>query len=116
VAEVRESNAYRTEIAFAAGDTFGVVLENSVVKYAKNGAVFYTSPIQPTSALRLHAVLFNANAALTGIGLGGTATSTSTTTSPSTPTTSPTTTTTTTTITKPRWAKLRPAGSTPTKR
>jgi len=113
VAEVRESNAYRTEIAFAAGDTFGVVLENSVVKYAKNGAVFYTSPIQPTSALRLHAVLFNANAALTGIGLGGTATSTSTTTSPTTPTTSPTT---TTTVTKPRWAKLRPAGSTPTKR
>ena len=43
VAEVRENNTYRTEIGFAAGDTFAVVLENNVVRYTKNGGVFYTA-------------------------------------------------------------------------
>jgi hypothetical protein len=107
VAEVRENNAYRTEIGFAAGDTFAVVLENSVVKYMKNGVAFYTSQTPSTSALRFHAVLFNTNGALGGIGMGGTATTTTSTT---------TTTTTTTTPTKPRWGKPRPAGSTPKRR
>jgi hypothetical protein len=110
VAEVRENNAYRTEVGFAAGDTFAVALDNNVVKYLKNGAVFYTSQTQATSALRFHAVLFNTNGALTGIGLGGTTATTSTT----APTTT-TPTTTTTTPTKGRWARPRPAGSTPTR-
>ena len=114
VAEVRENNTYRTEVGFAAGDTFAVVLDNNVVKYLKNGAVFYTSQAQATSALRFHAVLFNTNAALTGIGLGGT-TATTSATSP-TPTAPAPTAPTTTTPTKPRWGKPRPAGSTPTRR
>ena len=106
VAEVRENNAYRTELGFAAGDTFAVALDNNVVKYLKNGSVFYTSQTQATSALRFHAVLFNTNGALTGIGLGGT-TATTSTTAPTAPApTSPT---------KGRWAKPRPAGSTPTR-
>jgi hypothetical protein len=110
VAEVRESNTYRTEVGFAAGDTFAVVLENNVVRYTKNGGVFYTSATPVTSALRFHAVLFNLNGSLTGIGLGGsTTTTTSTTTSTDTTTTTPTT----TTPTRSRWAKPRPAGSTP---
>jgi hypothetical protein len=112
VAEVRENNAYRTEIGFAAGDTFAVVLESSVVKYMKNGAVFFTSQTQATAALRFHAVLFNTNGALTGIGLGGGAATTSTT-APASPT-APTTTT--PAPMKPRWARPRPAGSTPTRR
>jgi hypothetical protein len=111
VAEVRENNAYRTEIGFAAGETFAVVLENGIVKYMKNGSAFFTSQTQATAALRLHAVLFNTNGALTGIGLGGGAATTSTApTSPTAPTT------TTPTPTKPRWARPRPAGSTPTRR
>ena len=120
VAEVRESNAYRSEIGFAAGDTFAVTLDNNVVKYLKNGAVFYSSQTQATAALRFHAVLFNTNGALTGIGLGG-ATATTSTTAPTAPTTSPTAPTTTTPApapapTKPRWARPRPAGSTPARR
>jgi hypothetical protein len=111
VAEVRENNAYRTEIGFAAGDTFALVLENNVVKYTKNGAPFYTSQTRATSSVRLHAVLFTANASLSGIGLGGTTTTTSTT-QPATTATTPTTTTTTT---RPRWWKPRP-GSVPTRR
>lgn len=114
VAEVRENNAYRSEVGFAAGDTFAVTLDTNVVKYLKNGAVFYTSQTQATSALRLHAVLFNTNGALTGIGLGGTAATTSTT-APTAPTTTTPTAPTTTTPTKGRWARPRPAGSTPTR-
>ena len=107
VAEVRESNTYRAEIGFAAGDTFTIAVDASVVRYFKNGGIFYTSATPVTAALRLHAVLFNLNAAISGIGLGGT---TATATSPTT--TSPTTTTTTTTP-RPRWAKRRATGSTP---
>jgi hypothetical protein len=40
----------------------------------KNGVVFYTSTVQAAAGLRLHAVLFNANAAVSGIGFGGIAT------------------------------------------
>jgi hypothetical protein len=111
VAEVRENNAYRTEIGFAVGDTFAVMVDNNVVKYLKNGAVFSTSQTQATSALRFHAVLFNTNAALTGIGMGGT-TSTTAATSPTPTAPAPTS----PTPTKPRWGKPRPAGSTPTRR
>jgi hypothetical protein len=120
VAEVRENNAYRAEIGFAGGDTFAVMLENNVVKYTKNGAVFYTSQTQATSALRFHAVLFNTNGALGGIAVGGTTSTTSTTPTATPTTTTPTTTTptttTTTTTTRPRWGKPRPAGSTPKRR
>ena len=103
VAEVRESNTYRAEIGFVAGDTFSIAVDANVVRYFKNGGIFYTSATPVTSTLRLHAVLFNLNAAVSGIGLGG---------SPATSSTSPTTTT-TTTEPRPRWARPRAAGSTP---
>ena len=107
VAEVRESNTYRTEIGFVVGDTFSISVEANVVRYFKNGGIFYTSATPVTSALRLHAVLFNLNAALSGIGLGGPTTSTATS------TTTTTTTPTTTTAPRPRWAKRLTTGSTP---
>ena len=107
VAEVREGNSYRTEIGFAATGTLGIVVENNAVKYLKNGAVFYTSPTQAAAGLRLHAVLFNTNGAVNGIGFGGTSTTTSTTTP-----TAPTTTTQTPTSFFRR-AKPRAIGSTP---
>ncbi len=43
VAEVRENNAYKAEISYAAGDVFRIAVEGGAVKYYKNGAVFYTS-------------------------------------------------------------------------
>jgi hypothetical protein len=111
IAEVRENNTYRSEIGFAAGDSFSITVDNNVVRYFKNGGIFYTSATPVTSALRLHAVLFNLNAAIGGIGIGGTTTAT---TAPAPTTTTPTTTTTTTTTTpRPRWARPRSAGSTP---
>jgi hypothetical protein len=109
VAEVREGNTYRTEIGFAAGDSFSISVDANVVRYFKNGGIFYTSATPVTSALRLHAVLFNLNAAVNGLGLGGL--TTTSTTAPTT--TTPTTTTTTTTAPRPRWARPRATGSTP---
>jgi hypothetical protein len=102
VAEVREGNSYRTEIGFAATDTLAIVVDNNVVKYLKNGAVYYTSPTQAAAGLRLHAVLFNVNGAVNGVGFGGTSTTTTT-----------TTTTTQTPTNVFRRAKQRATGSTP---
>jgi hypothetical protein len=102
VVEVRENNTYRTELAFTAGDTFAITVENSTVRYFKNGGIFYTSATPATAALRLHAVLFNMNGTITGIGLGGTTTTTSTTDPAPTPAPTPTTTDTSETTTPTR--------------
>ena len=45
VAEVRESGAYKSDVRFAAGDTFAIAVAGGVVKYSKNGSVFYTSAV-----------------------------------------------------------------------
>ena len=71
VAEVREFGAYRTEIAFSAGDTFRIAVDAGAVRYSKNGTVFHTSASQTGYAMRAHAVLFDANATIGGIALGG---------------------------------------------
>jgi hypothetical protein len=48
VAEVRESGAYRSDVRFAAGDTFRVAISGGKVQYSKNGSVFYTSSSAPS--------------------------------------------------------------------
>jgi hypothetical protein len=106
VAEVRESNSYRTEIGIAATDTLAILVENNVVKYLKNGTAFYTSATQAAAGLRLHAVLFNVNGTVNGIAFGAA----STTTTPSPTTTTPTA---PTQPTNGRRARPRAIGSTP---
>ncbi len=71
VAEVRESGGYKTEVPFSAGDRFQIAVEGGAVRYARNGAVFYTSATQASFALRAHAVLFDMSAAISGVTLGG---------------------------------------------
>jgi Fe-S cluster biogenesis protein NfuA len=71
VAEVRESGAYRSEIAFSAGDRLQVTVEGGVVAYSKNGAAFHTSTSQAGYALRAHAVLFDMNATIGSVVLSG---------------------------------------------
>jgi hypothetical protein len=73
VAEVRESGTYKSDVRFAAGDTFAVTLASGVVKYSKNGSVFYTSAVRADRAVRVHAVFFTANAAIARVGLSGSA-------------------------------------------
>jgi hypothetical protein len=72
VAEVREQGAYRSETRFAPGDTFSITVEGGAVQYAKNGAVFYTSGNQASYGVRVHAIFFDANAAIANVAFGGT--------------------------------------------
>lgn len=69
VAEVRESGAYRTETGVSAGDRFDVTVVGAVAEYSKNGTVFYTGTTQAGSALRVHAVLFDAEAMLDNVAM-----------------------------------------------
>ncbi|HEY6360383.1 MAG TPA: hypothetical protein VIX63_04725 [Vicinamibacterales bacterium] len=71
VAEVRESGAYRSEIPFGAGDMFRIAVEGGVVRYSKNGAVFYTSASPASFDVRVHAVFFDMNASVSHVMLGG---------------------------------------------
>src|SRR5207244_2902505 len=51
-ATVKESGVYRTETAFTPDvDVFRIAVVGGVVKYSKNGTVFYTSTILPTYPL-----------------------------------------------------------------
>jgi len=69
VAEVRESGAYKTEIAFSAGDRFQIAVEGGAVGYSKNGTVFHTSASLARYALRAHVVLFDMDAAIGSVAL-----------------------------------------------
>jgi hypothetical protein len=56
-AEVREAGIYRKDVRFAVGDTFQVSVEDGVVRYVKNGTVFYTSTQLPRYPLMADASL-----------------------------------------------------------
>jgi hypothetical protein len=71
VAEVRESGSYKTETTFASGDSFTVAVNGGSVTYARNGTVFYTSSVPATTALRGHAVFFDANGTIRSVLFGG---------------------------------------------
>lgn len=62
VAEVRESGNYRKDVRFATGDVFEVRVEGGVVRYAKNGTVFYTSTRAPRYPLRVDSSLWTVGA------------------------------------------------------
>lgn len=107
VAEVRESGAYKAEIAFAAGDTFMIAVDGGSVRYSKNGAAFYTSASQAGYAVRAHAVLFDMHAVVAGISIrGGSGGSSAVAMGAAAVQAAPDT----------RYAKPRPAGSAPVRR
>ena len=67
VVEVRERGGYKTEVGFAAGDVFQITMEIGVVRYWKNGSLFYTSASAAPSAMRVHVAMFNAGAAIADV-------------------------------------------------
>jgi len=76
-AEVRELGAYKSEVPFRPGDMFRIGVAAGVVQYLKNDSVFYTSGSQSAYAMRVHAVLFDTNAAVANVifaGVGGSST------------------------------------------
>jgi hypothetical protein len=77
VAEVREGGTYKADTSFVAGDVFRVAVQSGVVRYSKNGAVFYTSQMAPAYPLVLAAALSNrpstvSNAMISGAAPSGT--------------------------------------------
>jgi hypothetical protein len=65
--EVREDNAYKTDVRYTAGDVLKVSIESGVVKYYKNGGLIYRSrkvPVYPlvadASLLTLNSTVANA--------------------------------------------------------
>src|SRR5882724_2654108 len=75
IAEVREGGAYRADTSFVAGDTFRVAVQSGVVRYSKNGTVFYTSQAAPAYPLVLAAALANRNGVVGGAVISGVAAS-----------------------------------------
>lgn len=59
VAEVRENNGYFGETTYTGSDVFRISIVGGVVKYSKNGTVFYTSSKAPTYPLRVDAVFLD---------------------------------------------------------
>ena len=70
-AEVRESGLYRSEVSFAAGDVFKIGVVGGLVKYSKNGVVFYTSAATPTYPMLVDTSLFDLNATLSSVMFSG---------------------------------------------
>jgi hypothetical protein len=77
-AEVREGGVYRADTPFAPGDVFRIAVQSGVVRYSKNGTVFYSSAATPGYPLVLAAALANRGATVGGAVITGAASSTST--------------------------------------
>lgn len=60
VAEIRENNAYAGETAYRAGDVFRIAIQANVVRYYKNGGLYYTSARAPIYPLFADAVFLTA--------------------------------------------------------
>jgi hypothetical protein len=70
IAEVRELGMYKAETSFVVGDTFRITVENGTVRYQKNGTTFYASATNATEAMRVHAILYGLDGALSDIVAG----------------------------------------------
>jgi hypothetical protein len=67
--DVRENGVYRAETTYASGDVFRIAVESSIVKYYKNGALFYTSAKAPAYPLRVDSSLLTSGATLKNVWL-----------------------------------------------
>ena len=64
VAEVRENGVYKTETSYRSGTVFRIAVESDVVKYYRDGGLFYTSQVKPSYPLVADAALLNLNATI----------------------------------------------------
>jgi chitinase len=75
-ADLYESGVYKADNVIAAGDVLRVALTGGVVRYYKNGALIYTSPVQPSYPLAGYAALIDAQSSVAGATLTTATTST----------------------------------------
>ena len=67
--EIRESNTYRAEGSYAAGDVFKVAVEAGVVKYYKSDVLVYTSKVPVTTALVVDVSMATVGATVSNVTL-----------------------------------------------
>lgn len=77
VAEVRENNAYATDTPYRTGDVFRVAVQANVVRYYKNGGLFYSSLRSPVYPLFGDAAFLTIGGRIDNAVLGALAVSTS---------------------------------------
>ena len=69
--EVREKGVYKIGTTYVTGDVFRIAVESGVVKYYKNGTVFYTSAAAPAYPLLVDTALFRVNSTIANAVLLG---------------------------------------------
>ncbi len=69
IAEVRERDVYKADIAFQKGDRFSIAIEGRKVKYARNGVVFHTSTRDIPYPLFAGSANFNLGSAIESVVL-----------------------------------------------
>lgn len=75
--EVREGGVYKSETSFNTGDVLRIAIQGGVVKYSKNGAVFFTSS-GATYPLFVDASLYDMNATVNNVMIASGATNSGT--------------------------------------
>ncbi|HEX9833773.1 MAG TPA: hypothetical protein VGA66_11965, partial [Mycobacterium sp.] len=76
-AEAREYGQYRSDVPVVTGDVMRITVQSGVVKYSKNGTVFYTSTSTPSYPLRADTALTSLSATVSNAVISGVATTTS---------------------------------------
>jgi hypothetical protein len=66
-AEAREYGQYRSDVPVATGDVLRISIQSGVVKYSRNGSVFYTSTAKPGYPLRVDTALTSLNATIKNV-------------------------------------------------
>ncbi len=70
--DVRENGVYRNaETTYVPGDVFRIAVSSGVVKYYKNGTLFFTSPKAPTYPLLVDTSFLNMGGTLRAVVLSG---------------------------------------------
>lgn len=64
-AEVRESGIYKANTSFMTGNVFRIAVESGIVKYYKNGTLFFTSTVAPVYPLLVDSSILSLNGTLT---------------------------------------------------
>src|SRR5439155_13779019 len=57
-ADVRENELYLADTTYVRGDVFRIAVQSGVIRYSKNGVVFYTSTVAPTFPLLVDTSLY----------------------------------------------------------
>jgi hypothetical protein len=79
IAEVREKRTWRADTPYVVGDKFRIEVASGLVRYYRNGVLFYTSAVAATSPLKPDASIFGVGAKIVSATISSGSTTTTTT-------------------------------------